>query len=84
MKLGLYSVFDKAVGAYLPPFTCRSKGEALRSFADASNNKEHNFNRHSMDYVLVHLGEFDDASALFLTHEPERMLAAHEMVDTAA
>ena len=80
MKLNVFSVYDKAVGAYLQPFFARSKGEAVRSFTDAANSNDHNFHRHSMDYVLMYLGEFDDISSVFICGEPVRILAAHECI----
>lgn len=80
MKLMVFTVFDKAVSAFLPPFFARSRGEALRSFTEASNDRAHNFSKHAMDYVLMQLGEFDDGNGLFKCHEPERVVAAHECV----
>jgi hypothetical protein len=78
MKLAVFSVFDKAVGAYLQPFFSRTKGEAVRSFADACNKQDHQFYQHGIDYVLVSLGEFDDNSGLFVTREPVRVIGALE------
>jgi hypothetical protein len=79
MILQVFSVFDKAVGAHLQPFFCRSKGDALRSFGDACNDEKHQFYQHGMDYMLVFLGEFDDVSGLFKTGEPVRLLSALEV-----
>jgi hypothetical protein len=79
MILQVFSVFDKAVGAHLQPFFCRSKGDALRSFGDACNDEKHQFYQHGMDYMLVFLGEFDDVSGLFKCGEPSRLLSALEV-----
>lgn len=78
MKLQIFSVMDKAVGAFLQPFFSRAKGEAVRSFADACNDEKHNFNTHASDYLLVHLGEFDDTAGTFKCHEPIRIISAVE------
>lgn len=78
MKLQVYTVMDKAVNAFLQPFFCRAKGEAIRSFTDAVNDPKNNFSRHSSDYTLVHLGEFDDASGIFTCHDPVRVVSANE------
>lgn len=80
MRLYVFSVLDKAVGAYLQPFYARSKGEALRSFTEACADEKSQFARHREDYVLMYLGEFDDNSGLFASREPERLLGAHEAV----
>lgn len=80
MKLHVYSVFDKAVGAYLQPFYARSNGEALRSFTEACNNGDSVFSKHALDYTLVRLGEFDDNSGVFNTVEPQRVVSATEVI----
>lgn len=80
MIMQVFTVFDKAVGAHLQPFFCRSKGEALRSFTEAVNDPKNNFNRHSADYTLVYLGTYDDNSGLFATQDPVRIISAQELV----
>lgn len=80
MRLIVCSVFDKAVGAYLQPYFARSKGEAIRSFSDACGDPQHQFNKHSIDYMLVELGYWDDSSGVFQCHEPVRILGAHEVL----
>lgn len=77
MKMIVFSVLDKAVGAFLPPFYCRSQGEALRSFAEAANDPKR-FQKYASDYVLMRLGEYDDGSGLFSCGEPIRVVSALE------
>lgn len=74
-----FAVLDKAVGAFLPPFAQRSKGEAIRSFTDAVNDEKHQFSRHQGDYVLYSIGQFDDATGMFVAVEPERVIGALEV-----
>lgn len=78
MILEVYSVMDKAVKAFLPPFFVRSKGEAIRSFSDACNDGKHQFAVHSADYLLVYLGTFDDSNGLIVGVEPQRVISATE------
>lgn len=81
MKLQVYSVYDKAVNGFLPPFYVRSKGEAIRSFTDAANDAAHQFHKHAMDYVLMYLGTFDDGAGVF--EQPahtERVVTAQEVI----
>ena len=80
MILEVYSVFDKAVNAYMQPFYCRSKGEAIRSFTEAVNDGSKPFGKYSLDYFLVSLGEFDDNSGSFTGHGPLRVIGANEVV----
>lgn len=82
MKHEVYSVRDGAVGAYLPPFFQRSRGEAIRSFISAFENKEHQFSKYPEHYVLYQLGFFDDVSGE-LEYSPEfpmKVLSGHEAI----
>lgn len=79
MKLLAFSVFDRAVEAFLPPFFVRHRGEALRSFIDACNDGNHQFAKHVLDYTLTYVGEFDDASGHFdRVDDPVRVISATE------
>lgn len=81
MILQVYSVYDKAVLAFLQPFFARSRGEAVRSFTDACNNKEHLFSKNAADYELHFLGLWDDTSGVFGDGEKSaRVLGALEAV----
>lgn len=79
MIMFAYSVKDNAVGAFLPIFFARSKGEAIRSFVSACSDDKHQFALHPHDYVLFGVGEFDDLSGLLKPYEPERIIGAHEV-----
>lgn len=80
MIMQVFTVFDAAVGAYLQPFFCRSKGEATRSFGEACNDKSKPFFNHPLDFTLVYLGEWDDGGAVFNCAPPVRIVSAHECV----
>lgn len=74
-----FAVHDKAVGAFLPLFFARSKGEAIRSFSTAVTQQDHQFAKNSGDYTLYHLGEFDDGNGHFEAVDPQRVLSALEV-----
>lgn len=59
MKQHLFSMFDLAAGAFLPPFTCPSIGLALRMVAIAAQQQGHDFNKWPTQYELFELGSFD-------------------------
>lgn len=80
MILEAYSVMDKAVNAFLQPFFCRSKGEAIRSFGQAVNEPGHQFNKHYADYVLFYVGQWNDLSGTFDAAEPARIIAGNEVL----
>lgn len=79
-KLVACSVFDTKVGAYAPPFFCRTKGEAIRSFEDACKDDKLPFRAHRGDYRLMFVGEFDDSSGCFVVAEPVVLIGADELV----
>ncbi|UDN67767.1 nonstructural protein [robinz microvirus RP_111] len=81
MKLQMFSVYDRAVNAYLQPFFCRSLGEAIRSFTEAVNDPTKPFGKYATDYALHGFGEFDDNAGSFLVHEPVRVVAANEVIE---
>lgn len=62
MILKIYSVFDAAIKAYMPPFTMRADGEAIRALSQTVQDTNHQFHRHAEDYSLHLLGTFDDNS----------------------
>lgn len=67
--LKLFSVFDSKVGAYLPPMTMRSAGEAVRAFGHACNNVESEFNKFAEDYILFELGTWDELTGTIIMHK---------------
>lgn len=57
LVLLLFAVFDSKAEAFSPPFTMRTKGEAMRSFADEANRQGSAFAAHPEDFTLFHLGQ---------------------------
>lgn len=80
MQLGIYTILDKAVGAYMQPFYARTRMEAIRSFSDAVKAEGSKFGSHAEDYVLMYHGEWDDNSGLFSGVDPVRVVGAVEFV----
>lgn len=56
----IYSIYDEKSEAYLQPFFLDTDGLAIRAITDCLNDPEHNFSRHTSDYTLFKLGEFDN------------------------
>lgn len=72
MIFRMFAVFDDKAKAYLPPFVVPEVGQAVRSFSDAVNMKDHQFNRHPSDYTLFLIADFDDARGVVtprVTHD---------------
>ncbi|ALS03686.1 VP5 [Gokushovirus WZ-2015a] len=68
MMLGVYSVKDTAVNAFLTPFFARTDAEAVRSFSDACMDTKHQFAMHARDYELYRIGTFHDVNGELDTH----------------
>lgn len=65
MKMQMFTVLDTKSDYYHNPFLARTKGEAIRMFADTVQDKNTLFAKHPADFVLFHLGEFDNATCDF-------------------
>lgn len=78
-KLLVATVYDAAVGAYMPPFIVRAKGEAIRAFSDAISDKSQAMSRHPSDYGVFIVGVWDDNSGILEPRQPERLLMGTEV-----
>lgn len=63
--LQTFAIHDSAVEQFITPFFMQTERAALRAFAAAAREEGHDFHKHSADYTLFHLGEFDQATALY-------------------
>lgn len=73
MILLAFSVYDAAAEAYMPPTFMQTKGQAVRSFADAINEEGHAFARHAEDYTLFHVGMFDESKGELRPMAPDSL-----------
>lgn len=81
----VYTVYDSKAEAYLQPFYARTNGEAMRSFTDAANQKDHNFSRFAADFTLFCIGEFDENSGtLHSLKAPESLAKAIDLIRESA
>ena len=81
MNLNVYSIFDKAVRAYMRPFFMRTDAEALRAFVADIRSEDSMVGKHPEDYSLFRIGEFDgEVGVLTGTDDPRCLGRAHELV----
>lgn len=79
MLYSVFSIHDSAVGAWLPPIYAKNKGDMLRQFTDAVNNRESVLFKHPGDYALYEVGTWDDDNCNFnLLKQPVRLGLALE------
>lgn len=84
MILQVFSVYDTKAEAFMPPVYMHSKGEMIRSFSDAANDSSSGIAKHPADYVLFHLGEWDNSTALYsFLKAPANLGCAVEFVQAA-
>lgn len=57
-----YSVFDTKSLLFNLPFFAVNDGSAIRSFMDLANDANTTVGRHPSDFVLYHVGHYDDAT----------------------
>lgn len=82
MKLLALSIYDSAVGCYQQPFYARSRGEAVRLFSDACQDKSSPFGKHPHDFTLMQVGEFDDQSGALNQTTHSKIISALECLPT--
>lgn len=72
MLVNLYCVYDAKAAYYLPVFAMRTHGEAMRAMAQAANDPSSQVGAHPEDYILYHVGTFDDQAGAVesVRHEP--------------
>lgn len=72
----IYSVYDMAAGAYLPPFFQKNDLMAIRLFENMVNDGVSLFWQSPADFSLHGLGEFDEENGTFTTDGPPRPIRA--------
>lgn len=65
MRRLVFSVFDSKAEIFMQPFFAFTQGVALRSFAGACRDPEHEFSKFPEDFTLFELGAFDDSTGEF-------------------
>ena len=79
MKNVICAIYDKAVQAYMRPFTCQTEGQAVRVFEDEVNREGSEFSKHPEDYALFKIADFNDHNAELIPYEPVCLRRAHEI-----
>lgn len=74
----VFAVYDSKAKAYMRPFFSQSIGTAIRAFGDVVNDPQEMVAKHSADFSLHHIGEFDDVTGVLsaLEHQVNLGLAA--------
>lgn len=70
----IFSVYDRKAGYYLPMFTCRSEGEALRHFSKLVTESDTPCAQYPADFDLCRLGRVDLETGLLEKVQPIDLL----------
>lgn len=65
----MFSVYDSKAESYMMPFTAQSRGSAVRSFTEASNDPQSPCCKHPSDYTLFAVGEFDELTGVLTPYK---------------
>jgi len=65
----MYAVYDSKAEVHSAPFVVRTKGEAIRSFQEAANNKESHIGKYPEDYALFEIAEWNDENGVVTPHK---------------
>lgn len=82
----VYAIYDTKSDVYLLPQFLKTDAEAIRLFSDCVNDPQgNNVSKHPEDYVLFHIGEYDDSKGALLPNEcPKNLGVAVEFVSKDA
>lgn len=69
MKLKVFTVYDSAARAYIPPFFMAETAQAQRTFGDCASTPDHAFCKYPNDFCLYEVGEFDDATGVLIPYK---------------
>lgn len=71
----MYSIYDKAAGAYLPPFFMANDALAMRAFSTLVNDPGHLFHAEPSDFLLYRHGSFDQSLGTMETQDEPKKIA---------
>lgn len=67
------ALFDRAANAFGQPMFVVHTNMAIRAFNEALNSPQSDVSKNTMDFKLMHVGEFDDQTGKFMI-PPEPVL----------
>lgn len=70
MIIKAYSVYDRKAFQYHTPFFAVADGVAMRMVQDLANDASTSIGAHPGDYVLYHVGLYDDSNGLLRSDGP--------------
>lgn len=81
MNYLVFALKDRAANVFGQPMFSTSKGGQVRALGDEINraDEKNPLYMHAEDFDLYFLGEYDDASAMFLCSQPELVVLGRDL-----
>lgn len=78
----IFTTFDRASGAYSPPFIAPAAGVAVRSFRDAilDVDSKTDLSRHPDDFDLFEIGTFNSSTCKLVPYEEPQLIAQGKQI----
>lgn len=73
-SLKVFSVYDSKAEVFMNPFMMSKEGQALRAIVDEVSNKDSLLSKHSEDYTLYCIAEFDQYKGEYVNLSPLKNL----------
>ena len=78
----IFSIYDNVAQVFEPPFTEKNKGTAIRRIQDLmQSNANSPYAKFPDNFVLFHIGYYDNSVAGILDLEPEQVITFLELTD---
>lgn len=71
----IVAVHDRALDAFLPPWTTPATGAAIRAFQDAINDPQSPMQKHPDDYDLYQLAVYNDGTGRITPLDEPKQIA---------
>lgn len=81
MKMEIFAIRDRATDQYGNPMFFVNRGQAIRSFSDEINNNTDNnmLAKHSDDFDLYHMGQYETDTGVFNTTTPTQVAIGKDL-----
>jgi hypothetical protein len=78
----IFSIYDNVAQVFEPPFTEKNKGTAIRRIQDLmQSNTNSPYAKFPDNFVLFHIGYYDNSVAGILDLEPDQVITFLELTD---
>lgn len=79
-----FSLLDIKTGIYHPPFFFPHEALAVRAVVNLANDANTHISRNPLDFVLYHVGNFDDSTGVLTAGPPKLYGSAFQLAEASA